>query len=106
MGCPFPVLQGWQSYEWNFHDPWRPVQHLVGCGALLALPQHTTKTVLRWHRDKATAEAALLLAQPNAPEYAWLQRCLWPRDAFLGGCLLYGGASMGKSLLGGVPKAG
>lgn len=31
---------------------------------------------------------------------------VWPRDAFLGGCLLNGGASMAKSLLGGVPKAG
>lgn len=105
MGCPFPV-QGWLSCEWKFHDPWRPVQHLTGCGTLLALPQHTTETVLCCHSDKATLGAPLLPAQPSVPEPARLQRCLWPRDAFLGGCLLNDGASMAKSLLGGVPKAG
>lgn len=84
----------------------RPVHHLAGCGTLLALPQHTTKTVLCRYSDKTTRGAALLLAQPSAPEPTWLQRCLWPRDAFLGGCLLNGGASMAESLLGGMLKAG
>lgn len=83
-----------------------PLQHPTGHGAPWALPQHTVETVLSQGRGKATLRAAVLLAQPGAPEPAWLQRHLCPGAGFLGGCLLHGGAPTAKHLPGGAPGAG